>query len=64
LDEIDRAKIDEEVKKEEFVAKNVRVKPIVNRLEKRPSESLSNSKASFSRDELDFEDSDNEDGIK
>jgi len=58
LDEIDRTKIDDEIKKEEFLQKNVRVKAPAPRMEKRTSESLSNSKGSISRDEIDFDDED------
>jgi len=34
LNEIDKTKIDDEMKREDFLAKNVRVKPIQARLEK------------------------------
>ena len=61
LEEIDKTKIDDEIRREEFLSKNVRVKPTPSRMDRRSSESLSNSKASISRDDGDFDESGDED---
>jgi hypothetical protein len=63
LAEIDKTRLDEEMKKEDFLHKNIRVRPTANRVEKRTSDSLSNSKASFSKDDFDFDETEGEDGI-
>lgn len=63
LDEIDKTKIDDVVRNEDFMTKNVRVKPIASRLDRmRSLESPLNSKRSMHQDDNERPETEGEEG--